>query len=67
MPQPHVMDGALMRQNRVLVLIYGHTQSRVKEFFLTDGMQAVRPLLLSTMHRELLAAGPAASQSDHRV
>ena len=56
-----------MRQNRVLVLIYGHTQSRVKEFFLTDGMQAVRPLLLSTMHRELLAAGPAASQSDHRV
>ena len=41
--------------------------SRVKEFFLTDLMQALKSLLLSTMHRDLLTAGPAAGQSGHRV
>ena len=56
-----------MRQNRVLIYIYGHAPSRVIEFFLTDGRQALRPLLLSTMHRELLASGPAPGQSGHRV
>ena len=57
-----------MRQNRVRICIDRHITSRVTEFFLTDGMQALRPLLLlSTMHRELLAAGPATGQSGHRV
>ena len=56
-----------MRQNRVVIRVYRHITSRVTEFFLTDWMQAVRPLLLSTMHRELLAAGPATGQSGHRV
>ena len=61
------MEGARLRQNRVLIIITGHAMSRVKEFFLTDSMQALKSLLLSTMHRDLLAAGPAAGQSGHRV
>ena len=32
----HVRNGAPMRQNRVLILINGHNQSKVREFFLTD-------------------------------
>ena len=38
----------------------------VIEFILTDGIQALRLLLLSTMHWELLTAGPATGQSGRR-
>ena len=51
-----------MRQNRVRIWIDRHITSRITEFFLTDWRQAFRPLSLSTMHRGLLAAGPATGQ-----
>ena len=35
-------DGALRRQNRVLIGIDGHIPSRVTEFFLTDWMNGQR-------------------------
>ena len=35
----NVRDGALKRQNRVLIWIDGHISSRVLEFFLTDWIQ----------------------------
>ena len=44
-----------------------HIQSRVTEFSLTDLMQALRPILLSTMHRGPLAAGPVTGQSGRLV
>ena len=41
-PYPGVRDGALRRQNRVLIWIDGHIPSRVIEFFLTDWMNGQR-------------------------
>ena len=55
-----------MRQNRIQIWIHGHIPSRVKEFFLTDGMQAFRSSSLATMDPGLLAAGPATGQSGRR-
>ena len=41
-PSPNVRDGALRRQNRVLIWIDGHIPPRVIEFFLTDWIQGHR-------------------------
>ena len=41
-PKPNVRDGALGRQDRVLIWIDGHIPPRVKEFFLTDWMHGHR-------------------------